>query len=56
MGPTVSARPALDSIAATQVLAAIPPPSPRAVRILATHYLPAWPDVVGPAWTRVLLE
>jgi len=46
----------LDSATATEVLAAIRPRLPRAVLILATHELPARPDVLGPAWTRVPLD
>ena len=46
----------LDGATATEVLAAIRRRLPRAVLILATHELPARPDVLGLAWTRVPLD
>jgi ATP-binding cassette subfamily C protein CydC len=46
----------LDAATAAQILAAIRRRLPYAVLVLATHDLPASPDLLGPAWTTVPLD
>ncbi len=46
----------LDTATATQVLTAIRQQLPRAVLVLAMHELPPDPDVLGSAWSTVVLD
>jgi ATP-binding cassette subfamily C protein CydC len=46
----------LDAATATYVLAAIRSRLPHAILVMATHQLPARPDILGPAWITVPLD